>query len=120
MPFEGVKSELQDAFFAQCEADQAATMRRHEIDRIGGGHLCGNDQVALILTILVVDKDIHAPIARLVYDFLNPDEDRCLIIVVEEIFQFSERVGRGIPGAFSAIAQSVGVKSRRAGETGAS
>jgi len=41
------------------EADQAAPVLCHEVDRVGGHLLGGEHQVALVLTILVVDEDHH-------------------------------------------------------------
>ena len=46
-------------------------MRRHEIDRIRIGEFRRNDEVAFVLTVLVIDKDIHAPVPRIFDDLLN-------------------------------------------------
>src|SRR3546814_6173110 len=58
-------ADLVDARLGQRQADEAAAMRRHEVDRVRRRHLRGNDEVALILAVLVVDEDEHAPVARL-------------------------------------------------------
>src|SRR5439155_19234991 len=42
-------------------ADPPARVRRHEVDVIGGDELGGHDEVALVLAVLVVDHDDHAP-----------------------------------------------------------
>src|SRR5262249_41717045 len=48
---------------------------RHEIDRSGRRHLRGNDDVALVLTALVVDEDEHAAVARVLDDVLDRRDD---------------------------------------------
>ena len=58
----------------QRQADQAAAVLGHEVDRVGRRHLRGDDEVALILAVLVVDQDEHAAVARLVDDLLGPDQ----------------------------------------------
>ncbi len=56
------------------EADQAAAMARHEVDRVRRRHLRRNDEIALILAAFVVDEDEHASVARLVDDRLGADQ----------------------------------------------
>ena len=51
-------------------------MLGHEVDRIRRRHLGGNDEIALILAVLVVDEDEHPPIARLVDQLLDGGELR--------------------------------------------
>jgi len=65
------KPELLHALASERQADQPAPMRRHEVYRIGRGHLCRDDQITFVLAILIIDQDIHAAIARLVNDFLD-------------------------------------------------
>ena len=50
------------------QADQPAPMGRHEVDHIGRGHLRRDHEVAFVLAILVIDKNEHAHVARLVDD----------------------------------------------------
>ena len=69
-----LEAELVGAVLGQREADQAAPVPGHEIDRVGGRHLRRDDEVALILAAFVVDEDEHAPVARLVDDRLGPDQ----------------------------------------------
>ena len=49
-------------------------MAGHEVDRLGRGHLRGNDQIALILAVVVVDQDEHPAVARLVDDRFRADQ----------------------------------------------
>ena len=56
------------------QADQAAGVPHHEVDRFGR-HLFGSDhQVALVLAIGVVDEDDHPPLPKLVKSSLNGAE----------------------------------------------
>jgi hypothetical protein len=50
--FEGVA-----ALLGQREADETAALARHEVDRLRGDLLRGQDEVALVLAVLVVDDD---------------------------------------------------------------
>ena len=70
-PAHRLQPELVDPLLGQRQADQAAAMLGHEIDRVGRRHLGGDDEVALILAVLVVDEDEHAAVARLVDDLLR-------------------------------------------------
>src|SRR3546814_20063150 len=56
-------------------SDQPAPVRRHEVDRVGGHHLRGDDEIALVLAILVVDEDEHAAVLRLVDDLFGAGEE---------------------------------------------
>jgi hypothetical protein len=56
------------------KADQAAAVHRHEIDRVRGRHLRGDDEVALILPVLVVDQDEHPAVAGLLDNLLDAGE----------------------------------------------
>ena len=56
--------ELLAAFLGQGEADQAAAVLGHEVDRFGRDLLGRDDQIAFILAILVVDDDHHATLAE--------------------------------------------------------
>ncbi len=53
------------------EADQAAAVGGHEVDRLGRGHLGGDHEVALVLAVLVVDEDEHAAVAGVVDDLFD-------------------------------------------------
>jgi hypothetical protein len=65
------RAELLDPLLGQRQADQAAAVLGHEVDRVGRRHLRGDDEVALILAVLVVDQDEHPAVARLVDDRLG-------------------------------------------------
>ena len=66
--------ELVAALLGQRQADQAAAVAGHEVDRLGG-HLLGRDrQVALVLAVLVVDHDHHPALAELRQRLLDGGE----------------------------------------------
>src|SRR5262249_9412262 len=52
-------------------ADQAAAELRHEVDLVSGDELGGEDQVALVLAVFVVDEHGHAAGLQLGDDFGN-------------------------------------------------
>jgi hypothetical protein len=52
--------ELVDERVVHGQADEAAGVGRHEVDRLGRHLLGGEHEVALVLAILVVDEDDHA------------------------------------------------------------
>ena len=60
--------QLRAALARQRQADQPAAVARHEVDVRGRHALRGHDQVALVLAILVVHDDDHAPGAQLGQD----------------------------------------------------
>ena len=57
------QTELLDPLAGEREADQAARMLGHEVDRFGGGALRGDHEIALVLAILVIDQDEHPALA---------------------------------------------------------
>ena len=57
--------ELVAALLGQREADQAAALARHEVDRLGRDLLGREDEVALVLPVLVVHDDDEPPGAQL-------------------------------------------------------
>src|SRR5262245_7738125 len=65
------QGELVGALLGQRQADQPACVRGHEVDRLGGRELGGNDEVALVLTVGIVDDDDELALAdvfeRLLY-----------------------------------------------------
>ena len=67
----GAQAEFLHPLACEREADQPATVLRHERDLLRRRHLRGNDEVALIFAVFVVDEDEHAPVARLLDDFLD-------------------------------------------------
>ena len=68
------QAELLDAVAGQRQADQAARVAGHEVDRVGRGELRGDDQVAFVLAVLVIDQDEHAAVARFLDQFLGGGE----------------------------------------------
>jgi hypothetical protein len=113
-----IEAELLDARPREGEADQATTVRGHEVDRVGSGHLRRNHEVALILPVLVVDENEHAAIAGLVDDLFGAGESGAAFASVEIGFQLGERVCGGIPVRFAELAETVGMKPGGAGEAG--
>ena len=101
------------------QADKSAAVGRHEVDRIGRGHLRRDHQIALVLAVLIVDQHEHAPVARFLDDFLDRDEDRRIFLCVEEGVELAQGFGGGVPVRLGAVAQGVGMEARRAGEGGA-
>ena len=93
-------------------------MAGHEIDCIGGRHLRGDDEVALILPIFVVDEDEHAPVARLIDDCLGPDQ-HLGGAALNEFFEPPQRIGGRIPVRLAQFPEAVGMKSGGTGEAGA-
>ena len=57
------QSELFAALPGQRQADQAARVAGHEVDRVRRGELRGDDQVALVLAVLVIDQHEHPAVA---------------------------------------------------------
>ena len=70
------QAELVGALLGQAEADQAARVRRHEVDRLGRRELRGDRQVALVLAVRVVDDDDDAALADLLDRLLDRGERR--------------------------------------------
>ena len=110
--------ELVDALPGQRQADQAAAVPGHEVDRVGSRHLRGNDEVALILPVLVVDQDEHPAVARLVDDLLGA-RHHAAAAAGEEAFELAQRVGGRVPVGVAELAQRIGVEAGGAGEAGA-
>ena len=57
------QAEFFDALLGQRQADQAAGVAGHEVDRIRGGELRRDDQVAFVFTVLIIDQDEHPAVA---------------------------------------------------------
>ena len=70
------EAELLAALSAQAEADQAACVRRHEVDGVRGPELRGDDDVPLVLALGIVDDDDHLPVPDVLDRLLDPRE-RC-------------------------------------------
>ena len=90
-------------------------MRSHEVNGVGRCHLRRNDKVTFILSVFVVDEDIHSPVARFLDNFFDWDERRRVIIGEYVAFQLAQRVRRRVPVGLVEIAQRVGMKSGGAG-----
>jgi hypothetical protein len=62
------EGELPATLLGEREADEAARMRGHEIDRLGRHEVGGEDEIAFVLAVLRVDEDDHPPVADFVDD----------------------------------------------------
>jgi hypothetical protein len=91
-------------------------MGDHEIDGRRGAHLGGDDDIALVLAVLVIDQDVHAAVAGFLDDLLDGDQHGRFVIVGQEAFQLAQRFGGGVPVLFPHIAQRVGMETGRAGQ----
>ena len=114
-----LEPELVGALLGQREADQAAAVAGHEVDRVGRRHLRRDDEVALILAVFVVDEDEHAAVARLVDDLLGPDQHlgRCR---AGSAFRAGRACRRsGSSRAAPSLRRRIGMKPGGAGEAGA-
>ena len=117
-PRHRLEPELVGAVLAEREADEAAPVARHEIDRVRGRHLGRNDEVALILAALVVDEDEHAAVARLVDDRFGPDQ-HFGGAALNQLLEARQRVGGRVPVGGAQFAQTIGVKARGPRKAGA-
>ena len=68
--------EMVGALLGQAEADEPARVRGHEVDRLGCRELRGDDEVALVLAVGVVDDDDQTAFAD-VFDRLLDGRERC-------------------------------------------
>ena len=115
----GLQAERFDPLAVERQTNQAPAVRCHEIDRGRRCHLRGDDQIAFVFPIFVVDEDVHAAIARFVDDFLGTDDHGSVVIGFEKGLELGQSVRSGVPAILVAVAQGVGVKTRSAGKTGA-
>ena len=113
-----LEPEIIGALLGQREADQPAAVRRHEVDRVGRCHLRGDHEVALVLAILVVDENKHAPVARLVDDLLDRHERGAFIVRKDEPLELAECFRGRVPSLVHEVAQGVGVKPSCARQAG--
>ena len=58
------------------QADQAAAVAGHEIDRFRGHHGGRDGQIALVFTVLIIDYDDHAPFADILYRLFDTAESQ--------------------------------------------
>ncbi len=66
----GREFQLADTVGRQREADQAAAVFGHEVDRFGSDLFGGDHQIALILAVFVVHENDHAPFPQ-VFQYLR-------------------------------------------------
>ena len=70
-----LEMQLLGALRRQREADQAAAVLGHEVDRVGRRHLRRDDEVAFVLALLGIDQDEHAAVARILDHLLDRGEE---------------------------------------------
>ena len=112
-----LEPELVGPVLSEREADQAAAVPGHEVDRVGCGHLRRDHEVALVLARFVVDQDEHPSVARLVDDRRAVDQ-RLAGAVPDQLFEAAQGVGGRIPACGAQFAQGVGVKTGGASQPG--
>jgi hypothetical protein len=78
--------QLISALLRQRQADQTASVLGHEIDRLRRAHLRRDDEVALVLTVLSVDQNEHAAVARVFDDVRNGRN-----VIVKDVHAFTSR-----------------------------
>ena len=65
------QAQMSHSFFRQGQADQTASMGRHEVDRFGRDLFGRHAEVAFVLAVLVIGEDDHAAAADLVNRFFD-------------------------------------------------
>ena len=78
--------ELVAALLRQAEADEAAAVRGHEVDRLGRGELRGDRQVALVLAVGRVDDDHELALADVLDRLVDRGEGRCRLGLRAHLF----------------------------------
>ena len=68
------QAEFFDAVLGQGQADQAARVAGHEVDRVGRRELRRDNQIAFVFAVLVVDQDEHPAVAGFLDQFLGGGE----------------------------------------------
>ena len=65
------QAQLTTALLGQGHADQTTAVLGHEVDRLRGGRFRGDDQIALVFTVLIIHDDDHAALAQIFDDFFS-------------------------------------------------
>ena len=84
-PRHQLEMKLLGACGVERQADKAAAMLGHEIDGVRRCHLRRDDEVALVLPLLCIDQDEHAPIAGVLDDLLDGGQRRVMLGVAHDI-----------------------------------
>ena len=63
-----VEAQFLAAFLRQRGAEDAATLLEHEVDDLGGDFLRGDDEIALVFTVFVIDDDHDPAVAEVLDD----------------------------------------------------
>ena len=66
-----VEPQFVAALLRERGAQHAAPLVQHEVDHLGGDLLGGDDEVALVLAVLVIDDDDHLAVAEVLDDLLD-------------------------------------------------
>ena len=93
-------------------------MRRHEVDGRRGRHLCGDDEVAFILPVFIIDQNEHAAIARFVDNFLGARQRGRGAAIGNPVLQLAQCIRRRVPVRRIKIAQCIGMQASDAGKPG--
>ena len=83
-----LEMKLLGAVGVERQADKPAAMLGHEIDGVRRCHLRGDDEVALVLALLCIDEDEHAPVAGVFDDLLDGGQRRVILGVAYDIHCF--------------------------------
>ena len=70
-----------DPFAGHRKADQSATVLRHEVNRIRRRHLPGDNQIALVFAVFIVDHDNHFAIPDIFDDIRNRRQKFCEVFL---------------------------------------
>ena len=76
LPRHRLQPQLVAALASEAEANEASTVRDHEVDRFGGGELGGDRQVALVFPIRRVHDDDELARAEIGKRFVDGGEGR--------------------------------------------
>src|SRR6185369_1398286 len=67
--------QAQPQFLHTCgrkrKADQPASVLRHEVNRVRCCHLCGDNEITFILTVLIIHQDEHPAISGIFNNIFN-------------------------------------------------
>ena len=71
--FRGLRREVQlfDPFRRQGETDESACILGHEVDGLRGSELRGNDEIALILPVFIIDQNDELAVLNIPNSHLN-------------------------------------------------
>ncbi len=77
--------QLLASILGEGQADQTASVTRHEIDRLRGDRLGGHQQVAFVLPVLIIHDDNHLTLAYILDDFFGAVESHEPAVIPVEL-----------------------------------